>query len=138
MRDQRAILLIENDPVDQEAIRRCFKELNIANPLLIKPSAEEALSLLHERESSLPCLILLDLQMPGMGGIGFLNEVKEKKGDKFKKIPVVVLTTSQEEQDRTSTFEQGVAGYIVKPPTHNKLVEALRTLDLYWTLSELP
>ena len=74
--------------------------------------------------------------MPKMNGTEFLKIVKTDEA--LKKIPVVVLTTSSEEEDIVESFKFGVAGYIVKPVDYKKFVEAIRTIDLYWTLSELP
>ena len=74
--------------------------------------------------------------MPRMNGIEFLKVVKSD--NELKKIPVVVLTTSQESRDKFDTFRLGIAGYIVKPAEYKKFVEAIKTINLYWTLSELP
>jgi DNA-binding NarL/FixJ family response regulator len=74
--------------------------------------------------------------MPRMNGIEFLKHVKAN--DTLKKIPVVVLTTSRDEQDIVETFQLNVAGYMVKAVDYKKFVETIRAVDLYWTLSELP
>jgi DNA-binding response OmpR family regulator len=73
--------------------------------------------------------------MPKMNGIEFLQVVKND--DAFKRIPVIVLTTSKDEQDRVNTFDLGVAGYMIKPVDYLQFVEVVRAIDLYWTLSEL-
>jgi len=86
--------------------------------------------------SAQPCVILLDLNMPRMNGIEFLRIIKADEG--LKKIPVIVLTTSREEQDKIETFRLGVAGYMVKSIDYKKFVETMRIVDMYWTLSELP
>ena len=99
-------------------------------------NGEEALEYLRDRSNKKPCIILLDLNMPKMNGIEFMKIVKDN--DVLKTIPVVVLTTSQEEQDVVESFKLSVAGYIVKPVDYKKFVEAIRTVALYWTLSELP
>jgi len=83
-----------------------------------------------------PDLVLLDIGLPKMNGIEFLKIAKAD--ETLKKIPVVVLTTSKDEQDKVETFNLGVAGYIAKPTNYKKFVETVRTIDLYWTLSELP
>lgn len=74
--------------------------------------------------------------MPEMGGIDFIHAIKAEEG--LKKIPIVVLTTSDEEQDVIESFNLGVAGYIIKPVDYKKFVESIRIIDLYWTLSKLP
>ena len=83
----------------------------------------------------LPCLILLDLNMPVMNGIEFLQVVKQHA--RWRRIPAVVLTTSQEEQDKIASFDLSVAGYMTKPVDYRKFVDAMRTIDAYWTLSEV-
>ena len=74
--------------------------------------------------------------MPKMNGIEFLKIVK--KDEAFKKIPVIVLTTSREDQDRMDSFNLGVAGYILKPVNYKKFVEVMKTIHMYWKISELP
>ncbi|MCK4760958.1 MAG: response regulator [Candidatus Aminicenantes bacterium] len=141
MRMGMPILLVEDDEVDVENIVRAFKKNKIANPLFITGNGEEALRfLLHEGEYRdaekypRPGVIILDLNMPVMNGIEFLKIVKAE-GD-FKTIPVVVLTTSQEENFRVDSFKLGVAGYVIKPLDFGNFVNAVNTIDLYWTLSE--
>ncbi len=82
-----------------------------------------------------PGIILLDLNTPRMNGIEFLRIVKQDPN--LKRIPVVVLTTSKEEQDKLDSFSLGVAGYMIKPVDYLQFVEVMRTINLYWTLSEL-
>jgi len=143
MKHQVSILLAEDDRVDIMAIQRAFRLNKITNPLHIVSNGEEALAFLrHEgayadaKTSPRPGLILLDLNMPRMNGLEFLDIVK--KDPDFKEIPVVVFTSSIEETDIKASFRNGVAGYLVKPVTFEKLVQAISTFDLYWTLSKLP
>ena len=136
MKDTLPVLLAEDDSVDQQAVQRAFKQLHITNPLVIANDGEEALSYLKDTANKKPCLILLDLKMPKMDGLELLGQLKAD--DCLRRIPVVVFTTSKEEGDKARSFDRSVAGYIVKPPTHEQFVDALRTSDLYWTLSELP
>jgi len=117
-------------------VKRALKELKVTNQLVCTINGEEALEYLRNQSNRKPCVILLDLNMPKMNGIEFLRIAKVDKA--LKKIPVVVLTTSKEEQDVVESFNLGVAGYIVKPTDYKKFVEAIRAIDLYWTLSELP
>ena len=84
----------------------------------------------------MPCIILLDLNMPKMNGIEFLQVMKNDEN--LKRTPVIVLTTSGEEEDKTESFNLGVAGYIMKPADYVQFVEAVRAIDFYWTISELP
>ncbi|MBL4608457.1 MAG: response regulator, partial [Pseudomonadales bacterium] len=83
-----------------------------------------------------PCLILLDMNMPKMNGIEFLRIIKSN--DLLKVLPVVVLTSSKEEQDKFESFGLGVAGYIIKPTDPQSFVDVLHVIDVYWTLSEQP
>jgi CheY-like chemotaxis protein len=136
MRNLRPILLVEDDQVDAMTVKRALKDLNVTNPLALKLNGEEALEHLINDGNKKPCVILLDLNMPKMNGIEFLKIIKAD--DELKKIPVVVLTTSRDTEDKFETFELGAAGYIVKPADYKKFVEAMRTIDIYWTLSELP
>lgn len=134
MKYSKPILLVEDDQVDSMTVKRALKEINVSNDLLTAENGEEALKLLDNIEGSLPCIILLDLNMPRMNGIEFLKIVKNQ--EKFKRIPVVVLTTSGEESDKTESFGLGVAGYMMKPVDYRQFVEVIRTINLYWTLSE--
>lgn len=132
----KAILLVEDDEVDAMTVRRALKELHVNNPLAKVENGEEALAYLRQPGQIMPCIILLDLNMPVMGGIEFLQMVKQDP--ELKRIPVVVLTTSEEQQDKVASFDLGVAGYIRKPVDYQQFVEAVRAIDAYWTLSELP
>ena len=136
MRNSKPILLVEDDQVDAMTVERAFKDLKITNKLACTLNGEEALEYLRDESNKKPCVIILDLNMPKMNGIEFLKVVKED--ERLKEIPVVVLTTSTEEQDVVESFKLGVAGYMVKPVDYKKFVEAIRTIELYWTLSELP
>jgi CheY-like chemotaxis protein len=117
-------------------VQRAFRDLKVRNPLERAVNGEEALAYLQDPANDRPCVILLDLNMPKMNGTEFL--VVAKNDPAHKKIPVIVLTTSSEERDIVESFRLSVAGYIIKPVDYRKFVEAIRTIDLYWTLSELP
>ena len=132
----RSIMLVEDDQVDTMTVQRALKELHVTNPLQHVENGEEALSFLRNPANLKPCLILLDLNMPIMGGIEFLQIAK--KDAVLKGIPVVVLTTSGEQEDKVESFQLGVAGYMRKPVEYPSFVEMIRTIDTYWTISELP
>jgi CheY-like chemotaxis protein len=136
MRSRKPVLLVEDDTIDALTVKRAFQDLRVTCPLVHRLNGEDALGYLMEAGHELPCVILLDLNMPKMNGIEFLRIIKM---DPFlKTLPIVVLTTSGEERDIVETFKLSVAGYIVKPVDYAKFVAAVRTVDLYWTLSELP
>ena len=136
MRNCKPILLVEDDTIDAMTVRRAFRDLNVTNALAHALNGEEAIAYLQDSSNEHPCVILLDLNMPKMNGIEFLKVVKADP--LLRRIPVVVLTTSNEERDIIDSFKLSVAGYIVKPVDYRKFVEAIQTIDLYWTLSELP
>jgi len=136
MKSNRPILLVEDDRVDAMTVMRALQELHVTNRLVIVSDGEAALSLLRNSENETPCIILLDLNLPKMNGIEFLKVVKFD--DKLKIIPVVVLTTSSEEQDKFDSFNLCAAGYMVKPVDYIKFLEIIKTIDAYWSLSELP
>jgi CheY-like chemotaxis protein len=101
-----------------------------------RENGELALSYLRDPDSEMPCIILLDLNMPVMNGIEFLEAAKSD--EQLKRIPVIVLTTSEEQQDKVNSFSFSVAGYMAKPVDYQKFVGVIRSIDVYWTLSELP
>jgi CheY-like chemotaxis protein len=136
MNGNKPILLVEDDEVDIITIRRAIKELKVVNSLEVVRNGEEALAYLFDSDKTIPCVILLDLNMPRMNGIDFLKE--RNLNDNIKSIPVVVLTSSREEQDMVQSFRLGVAGYMVKPVDYKQFVETIRVIDLYWTLSQFP
>ncbi len=135
MRGNIPILLVEDDKVDVMTVQRALKDLEVTNSLDIAGDGEQALAHLRDLKNKRPCVILLDLSMPRMDGIEFLRVAKQDKD--IRKIPVIVLTSSKEEQDKVDSFNLGVAGYIVKPVDYQDFVEAMKTIDMYWTLSEL-
>ena len=135
------IFLVEDDEVDVMNVQRAFKKNNITNPLHIAGNGLEALIMLRG-DGNLPSiprerrLILLDLNMPKMNGIEFLRELRADL--ELRPIPVIVLTTSNEDRDKVEAYNLNVAGYILKPVTFSRFVEAVGTLNQYWTLSEMP
>ncbi len=136
MKSHKPILLVEDDQVDAMTVKRALKDINITNRLDITSNGEEALNFLKNSDNEQPGIILLDINMPKMNGIEFLQIAKNDED--LKKIPVVVLTTSKEDRDRVDSFKLGVAGYMIKPIDYMKFVEVVKTIDLYWSLSELP
>jgi CheY-like chemotaxis protein len=136
MRSKKPILLVEDDNVDAMIVQRAMDEIKVANRLERASDGEAGLEFLRTQRGPLPCLVLLDLNMPRMNGFEFLKIVKEENA--WKTIPVIVLTTSQEQRDVMESYQLGVAGYMQKPVDYRQFVEVMRTITLYWTLSELP
>ncbi len=134
------ILLVEDDEVDVMNVQRAFKKNHITNPLVTAGNGVEALAMLRgdgvPKIQPSPKIILLDLNMPKMNGIEFLKELREDP--ELKTITVVILTTSNDEKDKVNAYDLNVAGYILKPVDFSNFVEAMRTLDLYWSLIEHP
>jgi CheY-like chemotaxis protein len=141
MDDRRLnILLVEDDELDVMNVQRAFKKNNVVNPLYVAGNGIEALEMLRgERQPAVPNdrrLILLDLNMPKMGGIEFLRELRADP--QLHATTVVVLTTSDEERDKVKAYDLNVAGYILKPVTLAAFVEIMATLNKYWSVNELP
>lgn len=134
---QLNILLVEDDEVDVMTVKRAFERHHITNPIFIANDGVEALEKL--RDSDLPKnrrLVLLDLNMPRMNGIEFLREMR--KDPELTSTPVVVLTTSNDDQDKVEAYNLNVAGYLLKPVTFNSFCDVVVTLNKYWSLVELP
>jgi CheY-like chemotaxis protein len=135
------ILLVEDDEVDVMTVQRAFKKGNISNRLYLAGNGLEALAVLRSKSgevASMPMdrrIILLDLNMPKMNGLEFLQELRADST--IRHIPVVVLTTSNEEQDRIQAYNLNVAGYILKPITFGNFVDLMVTLNKYWALCEM-
>ena len=135
MRNNKSILLIEDDMVDAMTIKKVLKKLNVERPLDLCKNGEEGLAFLNAHSQELPGLILLDLNMPKMNGLEFLEKVKSHP--KFKLIPVVVLTTSDDHNDKLETYKYSVAGYMLKSFDYDRFIEVMRSLKDYWDVSEL-
>lgn len=136
MRSTKPVLLVEDDAIDTMTVRRAFRDLKLSNPLSHATNGEEALEYLANKENPRPCVILLDLNMPRMNGVEFMRAAKADPA--LRKIPVIVLTTSRDDRDIIESYKLSAAGYIVKPVDYKKFVEAIKTIDVYWTISELP
>jgi CheY-like chemotaxis protein len=136
MKDNKTILLVEDDKVDAMTVKRAMGDLKITNPLQHVFNGLEALEYLNSPTSEKPCIILLDLNMPKMNGIELLKVIKADQ--RFKKIPVVILTTSNAERDKTESFILSVAGYMLKPVDYKQFVDVIKDINLYWTISEIP
>jgi hypothetical protein len=134
------ILLVEDDEVDVMNVQRAFKRHNIENPLYVASNGLEALSMLRDQgKGAIPAsrrLVLLDLNMPRMGGIEFLYALRSDA--ELRMTPVIVLTTSNQDRDRVEAYNLNVAGYILKPVTFSKFADTMDVLNKYWALCEMP
>ncbi|OKH52232.1 two-component system response regulator [Calothrix sp. HK-06] len=134
------ILLVEDDEVDVMNVRRAFKKANIKNPIFTASNGYEALEILKDTsDTKMPAerrLVLLDLNMPKMGGIEFLQELRSDQ--QLRATPVVVMTTSNQDKDRLEAYHLNIAGYLLKPVTFASFTELIATLNSYWMLCEMP
>lgn len=133
------ILLVEDNPEDVEITLRAFKKRNLTNKVHVVEDGEEALEYIFAtgayKERNInhqPRVILLDLKLPKVDGMEVLRRIR--KDDRTKFIPVVVLTSSQEEKDIMESYKLGVNSYITKPVDFNKFMDTVSELGLYWLL----
>lgn len=134
LNNQLSILLVEDDMIERMKFNRILETLNVKIDLLEATNGEEALLTLRTNKS-LPNIILLDLNMPRMNGIEFLKILK--KDNKLKFIPTIILTTSNNTKDLLECYNNGIAGYILKPLNYERYVEKITKLLSYWSINEL-
>ena len=143
-REEVEILLVEDNPTDVELTLRALKKNNLTNKVHVVTDGAEALDYLFatgaykEREiDKKPKVVLLDLKLPKVDGLEVLKKIKAD--ERTRNIPVVVLTSSKEEQDRIESYKLGVNSYIVKPVDFEQFTKSVQELGLYWLLlNELP
>ena len=134
--EQVEILMVEDSSLDAELMMRAMKSGGLANRLLWVKDGQEALDFLFRqgefanREDTVPRLVLLDLKMPRVDGIEVLKAIKAD--EKTKRIPVVIMTSSQEERDVAQSYDLGVNSYVVKPMDFNQLADVTRQAGFYW------
>ena len=129
-------MLIEDDIVDALTVERALGDIDISNKLIHVQNGEEALNYLTDTNEEKPSIILLDLNMPGMNGLEFLEE--RFKSPELRAIPLVVLTTSKDESDIKASFSYGIAGYMVKPVDYKEFVDLMKVIKEYWSSSQSP
>ena len=142
--NEYVVLLADDDPNDVFLLQRAFQKTNIANPLRVVRDGEEAMAYLggqgqyaDRQLHPLPVLLLLDLKMPRKSGFEVLRWLRQQSG--LKRLPVVVLTSSNQNPDINKAFDLGANSYIVKPGGFDSLVEMVKNLNLYWLiLNEKP
>ena len=135
MRNNIPILLVEDDIVDAMSLRRALKKIGVSNEVIHLENGEVALNYLKNNKKNNPAIILLDLNMPVMNGLEFLQE--RMKSDELLTIPVIVLTTSKDNHDKTNCFKLCISGYMVKPVDYNQFIDMIKIIVSYWTVSEL-
>jgi CheY-like chemotaxis protein len=127
----KPILLVEDDRLDSMAVCRALKELGVSNELMCARDGEEALMLLTDQHHETPCLILLDLNMPRMNGLEFLEAIRAENA--LKRIPIVMVSTSEAQQDLARSLELGAVAYVVKCPDYAEFRESMRVVENYVT-----
>jgi two-component system, response regulator len=143
IRKEHVILLVEDNPDDVELTRRAFKRSSIANEIVTVSDGQEALDYLFStgmhtgRDAALmPQVILLDLNLPKISGLEVLRRMRAD--ERTKRIPVVVLTTSNEEKDVIGSYDLGANSYVRKPVDFAQFLDAARHLGLYWLVLNEP
>lgn len=141
MKNQRPILLVEDQDDDVELTLRAFRQNRIANEVVVARDGEQALEWLHGREPDgerrHPALVLLDLKLPGLDGLEVLHRIRADEHTRL--LPVVMLTSSREERDLVESYKQGANSYVQKPVDFEQFVESARQLGMYWLmLNESP
>lgn len=142
--ENKIILLVEDNLDDVELTLHAFKKNNIRNEVIVVNDGAAALDYLFGKGNYsnrdmdiMPTIILLDLQLPKIGGLEVLRQIRANNQTKF--LPVVILTSSKEEQDIVQGYSLGVNSYVRKPVDFNRFTEAVNQLGLYWLLlNELP
>jgi CheY-like chemotaxis protein len=134
------ILLVEDDKLDIEATKRAFKKAKIANPVFVAKNGEEALDCLRgengQPQIQAPYIILLDLNMPRMNGLEFLQHLRDDP--RLSGSVVFVLTTSDAHQDQWAAYDKQIAGYVVKKNVGDDFMKLISMLQYYWNVVELP
>jgi CheY-like chemotaxis protein len=140
--DLRPILLVEDNPRDLELTLAALAKCQLANEIIIARDGAEALDYIYERgdyserPTGDPAVILLDLKLPKIDGLEVLATLK--RDSNFRQIPVVMLTSSREERDLVTSYEQGVNAFVVKPVDFNAFFEAIESLGMFWAILNEP
>jgi len=132
----RPILLIEDNQDDVDLTIRALKKSKVANEVIVAGDGEKALDMLLGETRLVPAVILLDLRLPKIDGLGVLRRIRAD--NRTRLLPVVILTSSNEESDLVQGYELGANSYIRKPVDFNRFIEAAQTLGLYWLILNEP
>ena len=133
------ILLVEDNPMDLDLTLRAFSKKKFSNQVHVARDGEEALAFIQRWEAgeAVPAVILLDINLPKINGLEVLRQLKAH--ERYRRIPVVILTSSREDKDLNTAYDLGVNSYIEKPVSFNKFMEVAEQIELYWcVLNERP
>lgn len=142
MHELKRILLVEDSPNDVELILAALEENRLANEVVVVRDGEEALDYLYRRGvfrlrmEGDPVVVLLDLKLPKVDGLEVLAQLKSDS--QLRMVPVVVLTSSREEQDLINSYNLGTNAYVVKPVDFHEFVDAIKELGLFWAVTNQP
>ena len=135
----KGILLVEDNPDDAALTLRAFKRSHVVNPISVARDGIEALDFLFARGdyvnrsgAALPALVILDLKLPKLDGLGVLQAIRED--ERTRLLPVVILTSSKEEQDLIAGYSLGANSYVRKPVDFAEFLEAVKVLGIYWLM----
>lgn len=132
--DRSVIMIVEDNEVDYETARRALKRIDAGLQALWCKSAEDAFETLSGMQSGtgdLPALVLVDINMPGMGGIAFLKKIKDAASP-LRPMPVVTLSSSERQSDINACYDAGANGYLVKTPDLDRFYDRIKALHAYW------
>jgi CheY-like chemotaxis protein len=136
----RPILLVEDNPMDLDLTLQALQEHGVANPIVPCRDGEEALTYIEQHQlptdALIPILVLLDLRLPKVDGIEVLRQARANPV--WRQVPFVVMTTSRENRDIEAAYQLGVNSYIVKPVDFQTFTEVVRTIQVYWLLTNQP
>jgi two-component system, response regulator len=136
MNKKMSILLVEDNPDDEELTRLAFQASRLLNEVVVARDGQEALDYLFDAARNLPNLVLLDLKLPKVDGLEVLKRIREHPRTQL--LQVVMLTTSKEESDLINSYQMGCNSYIRKPVVFTEFVEAVRQLGMYWLVLNEP
>lgn len=131
-----AVLLVEDRADDIELTLRAFRKAKIANPIVVREDAFTALEYLSDAEEPAPAIILLDINLPGMSGLELLKRIRQTA--KTKRIPVIMMTSSSQDEDVIKAYDDGANSYIRKPINTNEFNALVVQLGMYWLATNIP